>query len=88
MKKISKVAGYSKRVVEGLPITKNVLAHTKTECAEKLEKLKEEYRPPSTRCKPDRIKFAASIPLELPQGVVVTEGLLTDHIELIMSTNP
>ena len=28
---------------------------TKTECAEKLEKLKEEYRPPSTRCKPDML---------------------------------
>ena len=40
---------------KGLPITKNVLAHTKTECAEKLEKLKEEYRPPSTRCKPDML---------------------------------
>ncbi len=40
---------------KGLPITKNVLAHTKTECAEKLEKLKEEYRPPSTRCKPEML---------------------------------
>ena len=44
------VVGYDDK---GLPITKNVLAHTKTECSEKLEKLKEEYRPPSTRCKPD-----------------------------------
>ena len=32
------VVGYDDK---GLPITKNVLAHTKTECAEKLEKLKE-----------------------------------------------
>ena len=46
------VVGYDDK---GLPITKNVLAHTKTECAEKLEKLKEEYRPPSTRCKPDML---------------------------------
>ena len=46
------VVGYDEK---GLPITKNVLAHTKTECAEKLEKLKEEYRPPSTRCKPDML---------------------------------
>ena len=44
------VVGYDDK---GLPKTKNVLAKTKTECAEKLEKLREEYRPPSTRCKPD-----------------------------------
>lgn len=46
------VVGYDDK---GLPQTKNVLAKTKTECAEKLEKLKEEYRPPSTRCKPDML---------------------------------
>ena len=46
------VVGYDDK---GLPITKNVLAHTKTECAEKLEKLKEEYRPQSMRCKPDML---------------------------------
>ena len=34
------VIGYDEN---GLPKTKNVLAKTKTECAEKLEKLKEEY---------------------------------------------
>lgn len=46
------VVGYDDK---GLPITKNVLAHTKNDCADKLEKLKEEYRPPSTRCKPDML---------------------------------
>ena len=46
------VVGYDDK---GLPKTKNVLAKTKTECAEKLEKLREEYRPPSTRCKPDML---------------------------------
>ncbi len=46
------VVGYDDK---GLPQTKNVLAKTKTECAEKLEKLKEEYRPPSTRCKPEML---------------------------------
>ena len=46
------VVGYDEK---GLPKTKNVLAKTKTECAEKLEKLREEYRPPSTRCKPDML---------------------------------
>ena len=33
------VVGYDEK---GLPKTKNVLAKTKTECAEKLEKLREE----------------------------------------------
>lgn len=46
------VVGYDDK---GLPKTKNVLAKTKTECAEKLEKLREEYRPPSTKCKPDML---------------------------------
>ncbi len=41
------VIGYDEN---GLPKTKNVLAKTKTECAEKLEKLKEEYGTVSTRC--------------------------------------
>ncbi len=44
------VIGYDEN---GLPKTKNVLAKTKTECAEKLEKLKEEYGTVSTRCTPE-----------------------------------
>ena len=37
------VIGYKEN---GYPQTKNVLAKTKAECLEKLEKLKEEYGPP------------------------------------------
>ena len=44
------VIGYDEN---GLPKTKNVLAKTKIECAEKLEKLKEEYGTVSTRCTPE-----------------------------------
>ena len=44
------VIGYDEK---GLPKTKSVLAHTKTECAEKLAKLIEECGPPARRCKPD-----------------------------------
>ena len=44
------VIGYDEN---GLPKTKNVLAKTKTECSEKLEKLKEEYGTVSTRCTPE-----------------------------------
>ena len=44
------VIGYDEN---GLPKTKNDLAKTKTECAEKLEKLKEEYGTVSTRCIPE-----------------------------------
>lgn len=44
------VIGYDEN---GLPKTKNVLAKTKTECAEKLEKLREEYGTVSTRCTPE-----------------------------------
>lgn len=44
------VIGYDEK---GLPKTKNVLAKTKTECMEKLEKLSEEYGTVGNRCKPD-----------------------------------
>lgn len=44
------VIGYDEK---GLPKTKSVLAHTKTECAEKLAKLIEECGLPARRCKPD-----------------------------------
>ena len=44
------VTGYDE---SGNPKTKNVLAKTKAECLAKLEKLKEKYAPPVTKCKPD-----------------------------------
>ena len=37
----------------GNPKTKNVLAKTKAECVDKLKKLREQYAPPVTKCKPD-----------------------------------
>ena len=40
------VVGYDDK---GLPITKNVTAKTKTECAEKLEALKEKYGKPTEK---------------------------------------
>ena len=44
------VVGYDDK---GNPKTKNVLAKTKTECIEKLKKLREQYAPPVTKCKPE-----------------------------------
>ena len=43
------VTGYDE---SGNPKTKNVLAKTKAECLAKLEKLKEKYVPPVTKCSP------------------------------------
>ena len=44
------VIGYDGK---NLPITKNVTAKTKTECAEKLEKLKEQYIKPTEKITAD-----------------------------------
>lgn len=44
------VVGYDDK---GLPITKNVTAKTKTECAKKLEALKEQYGKPTEKVNPD-----------------------------------
>ena len=38
---------------KGLPKTKSVVAKTKRECLERLEKLREEYAPPISKCSPD-----------------------------------
>ena len=38
---------------KGLPKTKSVVAKTKRECLERLEKLREEYAPPISKCCPD-----------------------------------
>ena len=73
---------------KGSPKTKNVLAKTKAECMAKLEKLKEECRPSSVRCKPemlfgDWVRFwyeNYSKPAVRPLTQANYENRIKDHI--------